>query len=124
MRRFSSTSATSYVQRGDIRVLAVFSPDRYEFLPDAPTILEASGIAVPDIGAAVRGVVIPRGMQPGRKQVLVDALENLIADDEFIAHANQVQLPLHFMNADEFRQYLAQTDVLLDKYVRLLIDDP
>ena len=120
----SANSATSYVRRGDIRVLAVFSPDRYEFLPDAPTILEASGIAVPDIGAAVRGVVIPRGMEPGRKQVLIDALENLIADDEFIAHAGQVQLPLYFMNADEFRQYLARTDVLLDKYVRLLTDEP
>jgi len=105
-------------------VLAVFSPDRYEYLPDAPTILEASAIAVPDIGAAVRGVVIPKGMMPERKQVLVDAFEKLVTDDEFIAHAGRVQLPLFFMNADEFRRYLANTDALLDEYVRLLTDEP
>ena len=120
----SASSVTSYVRRGDIRVLAVFSPDRYEYLPDTPTVLEASGIAVPDIGAAVRGVVIPKGMMPGRKKVLADAFEKLVADDEFISHAGRVQLPLYFMNADEFRQYLAETDVLLDEYVRLLIDEP
>ena len=119
----SASSVTSYVLRGDIRVLAVFSPDRYEYLPDAPTILEASGIAVPDIGAAVRGVVVPKGMMPGRKQVLAEAFEKLIADDEFNSHAGQIQLPLNFMNADEFRRYLAETDILLDEYIRLLIDE-
>ena len=120
----SASSVTTYVRRGDIRVLAVFSPDRYEYLPDAPTILEASAIAVPDIGAAVRGVVIPKGMMPERKQVLVDAFEKLVTDDEFIAHSGRVQLPLFFMNADEFRRYLANTDALLDEYVRLLTDEP
>ena len=120
----SASSVTRFVRRGDIRVLAVFAPDRYAYLPDAPTILEASGIAVPDIGAAVRGVVMPKGMPPQRKQVLVDAIAKLVVDEAFIAHADQVQLPLYFMNADEFRQYLAETDVLLDEYVRLLIDEP
>ena len=120
----SASSVTPYVRRGDIRVLAVFSPDRYEYLPDAPSILEASGMAVPDIGAAVRGVVIPRGMAPERKQVLVDAFEKLINDPEFRSHASRVQLPLYFMNADEFRQYLAEMDVLLDEYIRLLVDEP
>ncbi len=120
----SASSVVTYVRRGDIRVLAVFSPDRYAYLPDAPTILEAAGVAVPDIGAAVRGVVVPRGMVPERKRVLADALETLVADDKFIAHADQVQLPLYFMSAAEFRQYLAETDVLLDEYGHLMIDEP
>ncbi len=120
----SASSVTRFVRRGDIRVLAVFAPDRYAYLPDAPTILEASGIVVPDIGAAVRGVVMPKGMLPQRQQVLADAFAKLVVDEAFIAHADQVQLPLYFMNADEFRQYLAETDVLLDEYVRLLIDEP
>ena len=120
----SASSVTRFVRRGDIRVLAVFAPDRYAYLPDAPTILEASGIAVPDIGAAVRGVVMPKGMLPQRRQVLADAFAKLVIDEAFIAHADQVQLPLYFMDADEFRQYLADTDVLLDEYVRLLIDEP
>ena len=73
---------------------------------------------------AVRGVVVPQGMVPARKRVLADALETLVADDKFIAHADQVQLPLYFMSAAEFRQYLAETDVLLDEYVHLMIDEP
>ncbi len=120
----SASSAVTYVRRGDIRVLAVFSPDRYEYLSDAPTILEATGIAVPDIGAAVRGLVVPRGMMPERKQVLADAVDKLVADEDFVAHASQVQLPLYFMSATEFRQYLAETDVLLDEYVQLLTNKP
>ncbi len=118
----SASSSATYARRGDIRVLAVFSPDRYEYLPDAPTIFEASGIAVPDVGAAVRGVVIPKGMMPERKQVLIGALQELIDDEDFIAHAGQVQLPLYFMNSDEFNRYLAKTDILLDEYIPLMTE--
>ncbi len=116
----SGSSATTYAQRGDLRVLAVFAPERYEYLPDAPTIFEASGVEVPAIGAAVRGVVAPVGIDEGRRKVLVDALDALYRDAEFLAHAEQTRLPLHFLGADDFEAYLDKTGMLLEEHMKLL----
>ncbi len=120
----SASSATNYVRRGDLRVLAVFSAERYEFLPDAPTILEATGIAVPDIGAAVRGVVIPNGVPESRKQILADAIANVMRDPAFSQHAEQIRMPVHYMDAAAFREYLAVTKQQLAQYLTLLNDSP
>ncbi len=116
----SASSITNFVRRGDVRALAVFAPTRYEFLPDVPTVLEATGVEVPDIGAAVRGVVVPRNLPEGNKQLLIDAIEQLMADDEFIAHARDVGIPLHYMGAAEFEQYLVTLGNQLKTYMPLL----
>jgi tripartite-type tricarboxylate transporter receptor subunit TctC len=116
----SASSITNFVRRGDVRALAVFAPTRYEFLPDVPTVLEATGVEVPDIGAAVRGVVVPRNLPEGNKQLLIDAIEQLMADDEFIAHARDVGIPLHYMGAAEFEQYLVTLGNQLETYMPLL----
>ena len=116
----SASSITNFVRRGDVRALAVFAPTRYEFLPDVPTVLEATGVDVPDIGAAVRGVVVPRNLPEGNKQLLIDAIEQLMADDEFIAHARDVGIPLHYMGAAEFEQYLVTLGNQLETYMPLL----
>jgi tripartite-type tricarboxylate transporter receptor subunit TctC len=116
----SASSVTNFVRRGDVRALAVFAPTRYEFLPDVPTVLEATGVEVPDIGAAVRGVVVPRNLPEGNKQLLIDAIEQLMADDEFIAHARDVGIPLHYMGAAEFEQYLVTLGNQLETYMPLL----
>lgn len=116
----SASSVTNFVRRGDVRALAVFAPTRYEFLPDVPTVLEATGVEVPDIGAAVRGVVVPRNLPEGNKQLLINAIEQLMADDEFIAHARDVGIPLHYMGAAEFEQYLVTLGNQLETYMPLL----
>jgi len=116
----SASSVTNFVRRGDVRALAVFAPERYEFLPDVPTVLEASGIDVPDIGAAVRGVVVPANLPEHNKQLLIDALQKLMADEGFIAHAQKVGIPLHFMAAAEFEQYLITLEEQLQVYMPLL----
>jgi tripartite-type tricarboxylate transporter receptor subunit TctC len=116
----SASSITNFVRRGDVRALAVFAPTRYEFLPDVPTVLEATGVDVPDIGAAVRGVVVPRNLPEGNKQLLINAIEQLMADDEFIAHARDVGIPLHYMGAAEFEQYLVTLGNQLETYMPLL----
>ena len=118
----SASSATTYALRGDLRVLAVFSDRRYEYLPDAPTILEASGVAVPDIGAAVRGVVLPAGVPEERRQVLLDAFRQLFTDESFLEHAKATRLPVFFQDGDSLARYLDETSRLLDEHVGLLDD--
>jgi tripartite-type tricarboxylate transporter receptor subunit TctC len=118
----SASSVTNYVRRGDVRALAVFAPERYEFLPDVPTALEATGVEVPDIGAAVRGVVVPSNLPEMNKQLLIDAIQQLMADEQFIEHARKVGIPLHFMGATEFEQYLVGLENQLQIYMPLLSD--
>lgn len=116
----SASSATTYALRGDLRVLAVFADRRYQYLPDVPTILEASGTKVPDIGAAVRGVVLPAAVAPERREVLLGAFEALFADEAFLSHAATTRLPLHIQDSDSLASYLEETEQLLDAHVGLL----
>jgi tripartite-type tricarboxylate transporter receptor subunit TctC len=120
----SASSVTNFVRRGDVRALAVFAAKRYEFLPDVPTTFEATGKDVPDIGAAIRGVIVPSNLPENNKQQLIDAIEQLMADDEFIEHARKVGIPLHYMGAAEFEQYLAALKDQLEVYMPLLSGKP
>ena len=116
----SASSVTHFVRRGDVRALMVFAPSRYEFLPDVPTPFEATGVHVPDIGAAVRGVVIPKGAPIENKRLLIEAIEAMVADETFKAHARTTGIPLHYMPADEFEAYLADLETQLNFFMPLL----
>ncbi len=116
----SASSVTNYVKRGDVRALAVFADERYEFLPDIPTVVEATGVDVPGIGAAVRGIVLPRDVPIANKQLLADAIENLMADEEFKIYVRRAGIPLHYMGAEEFDAYLLDLERQLTAYMPLL----
>lgn len=118
----SASSVTSYVNRGDVRALAVFSGARYEFLADVPTIREAAGIDVPDIGAAIRGVVIPKDVDVRTRQVLADAIDALMHDEEFQRYAESIELPLHYMKPTEFSNYLDRLEDQLQNYMPILLE--
>lgn len=116
----SASSATTYINRGDLRVLAVFAEERYQYLPDSPTVFEASAIAVPDVGAAVRGLVLPRGVPDDRQRVISAALDALFADEAFSASSRSAQIPLYYKDAQEFGRYLDETGTLLPDYLPLM----
>jgi len=117
----SASSVTAFVNRGDVRALAVFAVERYEFLPGVPTVFEATGIEVPDIGAAIRGVVMPKGVRAETKQFLGNAIEAVMQDDGFTSYAAGVGLPLHFMPPAEFSDYLTALESQLQDYMPVLL---
>ena len=116
----SASSATSHIKNGRLRALAVFSDQRYPYLPDVPTIAEASGIAVPAIGASMRGVAVPKGTDPARKKIIAEAFAAVMADPDFIAQADKMGLPLHYMNAQDFDSYLNTAAQSVQDYIHLL----
>lgn len=65
----SASSATGQVKDGRLRALAVFAAKRYPYLPEVPTILEASGVEVQNIGASMRGVAVPKGVSSEQKKL-------------------------------------------------------
>lgn len=116
----SASSATGHVQAGRLRALAVFSDQRYPYLPDVPTIAEASGKDVPGIGASMRGVAVPKGIPAERRKVLEAAFHDVVADPEFQAHIQRLGLPLAYMNAAEFGAYLKNAEAGIAEYIDLL----
>lgn len=116
----SASSATSQVKEGRLRALAVFADQRYPYMPDVPTIAEASGAEVQNIGASMRGVAVPKGVSPDQKAVLEEAFMNVVNDPEFIAHIERLGLPLTYMTAAEFGDYLSSAEEGIGNYVDLL----
>ncbi len=116
----SASSATNHIKDGRLRALVVFADQRYPYLPDVPTIKEASGVDVPGIGAAMRGVAVPKGMPEDRKKVIEDAFANVMSDPKFIAHADKMGLPLKYMTAEEFGAYLRTAEESVKDYISLL----
>ena len=116
----SASSATSHVKNGKLRALAVFADQRYPYLPDVPTIAEASGVEVPGIGASMRGVAVPKGVPAEHRVALEAAFKAVVEDEGFQAHVEKMGLPLTYMNADEFAAYLADAEAGIAKYIDLL----
>jgi tripartite-type tricarboxylate transporter receptor subunit TctC len=116
----SASSATGQVKEGRLRALAVFAAQRYPYLPDVPTVAEASGVEVKNVGAAMRGVAVPKGMDPEKKAVLEATFRDVVNDPEFIAHIERLGLPLTYMSASEFGAYLTEAEAEISGYVDLL----
>ena len=117
----SASSATRHVKGGKLRALAVFAEERYPYLPDVPTIAEASdGIKVPGIGASMRGVAVPKGVDEEKRRTLEAAFKAVIDDAKFQAHIERLGLPLAYMSADAFAAHLRGAEAGIKQYIGLL----
>lgn len=116
----SASSATTHIKNGRLRALAVFSDEPYEFLPEVPTIKTASGVEVPSIGASLRGIAAPKGIDPTQKKVLVEAFSKVMQDPEFIKKSEEMGLPLKYMDADKFAGFLENAETETKEFIELL----
>ncbi len=95
------------VQDGKIRVLGVGSSKRISWVPDVPTYKEA-GYDV--IQVALRGVAAPRGITEEQIKWLEGLIKKVFNDEEFQKKAKEMQLPLQFMGAKEYEEFLIDLD--------------
>ena len=68
----------------------------------------------------MRGIAVPKGIPADRKTALQEAFANVMKDPEFIAHADKMGLPLSYMSADEFDEYLSTAAAAVEGYIHLL----
>ncbi len=116
----SASSAGSHVDAGRLRVLGVFADERSPLFPDVPTVSEAAGVKVPSVGASLRGIAAPKGISDAHKARLEKAFADVMADPDFLAHAETAGLPLKYMDAAAFEAYLQEADAALGKYIDLM----
>ncbi len=116
----SASAATTHIENGRLRALAVFSNTVYPYLPDVPTIKAASGIDVPNIGASMRGIAAPKGISSEQKAHLQKAFAQVMVDQKFLDRAGKMGLPLQYVDADEFSLFLKQAEEQTKSYIDLL----
>ncbi len=98
----------SLVDAGEVRTLAVMAADRDPAFPDIPTVAEAIGVDWAT--GAWRGIGGPAGMPDEVAEVLVPALEEIVASDAFREFMAGRGFGVTWAAPDDFRAYLATAD--------------
>ncbi|MBN7784126.1 tripartite tricarboxylate transporter substrate binding protein [Ponticoccus gilvus] len=96
-----------WVERGaeDLRALAVAGPDRYESLPDVPTLKELGH----DVEAClIRRYWAPKGTPEDVIAVLADAIEAALNSDEVQAHIESSGEERAILRGEELRDAVAR----------------
>jgi len=95
------------VKDGKTKILAVFDSSRYELYPDIPTYKEATGYEINSV--SLRGFLAPKGLSSDTLNILKDTFTKAMNDPEFIEKAKQANLPLKYLNGEQFYQQNVDT---------------
>ncbi len=117
-----ASEAQQYVESGQLRVLTVFSDQRFPGLPDVPTFKEVTGMDI-DYVPSNRGFGVPVGVPDAIKVKLEDALKKVVADPEFLAKAKEIGLPIYFESAETFGKKINQSENAIIRYKDILSVD-
>lgn len=115
-----ASEAKQYVDSGQLRVLCVFSENRFSGLPDVPTFKEAAGVDISYLPSN-RGFGIPAGTPADRKKIIEDAMKKAMNDPEFQAKAKEMGFPIFFEDAATFKKKMEVADKEIKQYKNLLI---
>lgn len=92
------SEARGFIESGDVRVLAVLSPERLPAFPDMPTAKE-QGYDV--VGANWRGLYMPKGASDEAKAFWADAIQKMTESDAFKASLAEAAIePFNNFGAD------------------------
>lgn len=107
-----------HVESGEVRVLAVSSAERSDFLPDVPTI-EELGIETPSIGPW-RGIAAPKDTPEDVIAVLEEAFLKAAEDPDFQEFMNTSGFGIDIKDAEGFSNVLAETNESYKEIIEVL----
>ncbi|MCK5686866.1 tripartite tricarboxylate transporter substrate binding protein [bacterium] len=87
---------------GDVRILAVMTPERLPYEKDIPTLTELGYDVFSD---SSRGFIAPAGLPDSVYQKLEKVFADVVKDPKFI-EASKGQLLLNYMDAEKYSNYL------------------
>lgn len=94
----------SQAEGGNLNVLAVFSDEPFEPLPNVPT---AQELGIDLAMYTTRGLVGPAGIPEERVQVLYEGFAAIMEEPEFIETMNNIGLGIRALPPDEYRAFLS-----------------
>jgi tripartite-type tricarboxylate transporter receptor subunit TctC len=111
----SPPEGVAQLESGQLRCLAVFSQQRLEAFPEYPTAIE-QGVDF-SLGQW-RGIGAIKGTDPAKIKVIHDALKATMEDPDFKILAANAGILLDYKGTEEFRQFIAEQDVLYEEIVK------
>lgn len=100
----SISDVQSAYQSGDMKVLCLFADQRSDFIPDVPTIEEASGQKL--VAFAARGYFYPKSVDPKIASFMTDAMMKAMEDKTYIQNMSSLCLQLDNTSGDAYADLL------------------
>ncbi len=98
-------SLVSSLQSGDVRALLVTSEERFEMLPDVPTMSE-KGFSFSQI--SWMSIAAPAGFPEEKRAMVAEALKAAVEDPEVQEAAGRLDLNPRFMSGEDYEALLAK----------------
>lgn len=96
------------VKEGNLQALAVMSDRRSPFLPEVPTLAEATGINLQAFAA--RGYAAPGKLNKKALEVLNAAFAKVMAEPEHVKEMDFMGLEVRYMNSDDYMKFLKSVE--------------
>ncbi len=100
----SAAEARSFVESGDLTMLAIMDTERNPVFPDVPT-FEELGFDVK--WSTWRGMAVPVGTDPNVVEKLEKACAVAIEDPEFVERMANLGQKIDYLNGEDFKDFLA-----------------
>ena len=94
----------SYIKDGQMKCLCVFNKERSPFLPDVPTVEEATGASLRAF--ACRGYFYPAGVDQEKVDFMTEALLKAMEDEEYKSEMEALGLQLDNTSSEEYKELL------------------
>ncbi len=104
--------AIPHIKAGTLRPLAVSSPARFPDLPDVPTMQE-KGFKI-DMGVR-KFIFAPKGLPADARATLVDVLQKVLKDPEFLKSMADIYLMVEPMTGQEVENYFNTQGPIMKK---------
>ncbi|MCE3026752.1 tripartite tricarboxylate transporter substrate binding protein [Salinicola sp. DM10] len=107
------SSSLGFVDNGDLRFLAVGTPQRPAQTPDVPTFKE---LGYPGLKLSInRGLVAPKGIDPAKVETLAADFEEMSKDPAFVDKMRALGAGVEFMGPNAYADYLAEVDATVQR---------
>lgn len=97
------SGAINYTNDDSVRVISVASHGRVDDYPEVPT-FEELGLKV--FNEAYRGVAVPKDVPEEIVDKLEDSIKKALEDPDFIKRAEEMKIPLHYLNSEDFTKII------------------